>query len=156
MRIKRSLVTMPKPTLNFLDTKLAIHRLSPTAEIPRIVFQSTFYSITKTADELAIICDSRLEIVSEWSESGWSAIQVAGPLDFSLTGILAGISGVLARAKISIVAVSTFDTNYILVRTNRMNHARQVLEADGIQYNADDRKRPQQNLKRNKRRSLRA
>ncbi len=125
---------MPKPTLHMLDAKLTIHRLSPTAEVPQSVLQSDFYSITKTADELTLICDSRLEIASERSESGWSAIQVAGPLDFSLTGILAGIAGVLAQAEISIVAVSTFDTDYILVRTQKLDLAQRSLEADGYQF----------------------
>ncbi len=125
---------MPKPILHALDLKLTIHRLPPIADVPQIVLQGDFYSISRTADELTLICDSKLEIASERSESGWSAIQVAGPLDFSLTGILAGIASVLAQAEISIFAVSTYDTDYVLVRTDRFYHACHALEAHGYRF----------------------
>lgn len=64
-RKKRREVIMPKPSLHIMAAKLTIHRLSPAAEVPQIVLQSDFYSITQTADELTIICDSELEIASE-------------------------------------------------------------------------------------------
>ena len=122
---------MAKPRLRVLARHLTIHRLPPTTNVPSIVLKNNFYSISRTTDELTIVCDSTLEIASERSESGWSAIQVAGPLDFSLTGILAGISSALAAAEIPIFAISTFDTDYILVRTDQLDPARQALEADG-------------------------
>jgi hypothetical protein len=61
-------------------------------------------------------------------ETGWSCIQILGPLDFSLTGILADISSVLAKAEISIFAISTFDTDYILVKSEKLQAAKKALQ----------------------------
>jgi len=122
---------MPKPVLYILDCELTIHRLPPTAAIPDAVFDQSFYNISKTTNELTIICDTVLKISSPRSENGWSAIQVAGPLAFSQTGVLAGIAHALARAGISIVAVSTFDTDYILVSTQKLDLARRALKEGG-------------------------
>ena len=65
------------------------------------------------------------------SERGWRALQVLGPLDFSLTGILAGLAGTLAQAEISLFAISTYDTDYILVRDANLADACQSLQAAG-------------------------
>ncbi|WP_433472184.1 ACT domain-containing protein [Spirillospora sp. CA-142024] len=64
-------------------------------------------------------------------ERGWSVLMVAGPLDFSLTGILAAIAGPLAAAEISIFAVSTYDTDYVLLRSDQADDATKVLRAAG-------------------------
>ena len=64
-------------------------------------------------------------------EDGWRALRVAEPMDFGLTGVLAGISTVLAQAGISIFAVSTFDTDYILIKAENLGLAQTALEAGG-------------------------
>jgi len=71
---------------------------------------------------------------SEKSETGWSRLKVPGPLDFSLTGILAEISAVLAEAEISIFAISTFDTDYILIKTEKLPLAIEALLASGYTF----------------------
>ena len=65
---------------------------------------------------------------------GWSCLKIAGPLDFSLTGILADISTVLAEAEISIFAISTFDTDYILVKSEKLPYAKAALLASGYTF----------------------
>jgi hypothetical protein len=69
------------------------------------------------------------------SEPGWQALEIAGPLDFNLTGILSSLLTPLAKASISIFAISTFDTDYVLVKTHRINEAVAVLRAASHQIN---------------------
>jgi hypothetical protein len=115
--------------LNFgiVSGSFTIHRLAPDGEIPENIFQCAFYSISRTDQELSIVCPSSLAVKAENSEAGWSCLKVHGPLDFSLTGILADISGFLARAGIGIFVISTFDTDYILVKSEHLEEAKKAL-----------------------------
>ena len=117
--------------LKILDKIFSIHRLSPDVAVPPQVYDSELYSIIKTDNEISIVCDSSIQLQAEESVSGWSCLQIIGPLDFSLTGILSGISTVLANSKISIFAISTFNTDYILVETANINKAKQALIDSG-------------------------
>lgn len=93
---------------------------------------SPFISITRTNDELSVVCPS--EIVPnacEQRSDGWRCIGVQGPLDFSLTGILSSLLSPLAAAKISVFTVATFDTDYLLVRADALERAIEALAADG-------------------------
>jgi hypothetical protein len=123
----------PIPTLNLrvLDGLFTVHRFAADHEVPAAVQTSAFYTISHTAEELSIVCDAALALASEKAETGWSCIKVAGPLDFGLTGVLAAAAVPLAAAGISIFAVSTFDTDYILVKADRLKQAREVLAAAG-------------------------
>ena len=105
-----------KLNLNILDGAFSIHRLSPNDEIPTQIYLSQFYSITKTDEEISVVCASSVHLDSEKPETGWSCIKILGPLDLSLHGILTDISSVLAKAEISIFAISKFDTDYLLVK----------------------------------------
>jgi hypothetical protein len=115
-------------TLTLLKEKLALHRLPADVPIPEVVLRSRFYSITRTADELSIVVPEDLVLSGTRREAGWSCIKVLGPLDFGLTGILAGISRVLAEEGVSLFAVSTFDTDYILVKQDSIASAVDALE----------------------------
>jgi hypothetical protein len=123
-----------KLQLSILDDLFTIHRFPANHKIPKQVYESHFYSISKTKDELSIICISSKRLNSEKFETDWSCIQVLGPLDFSLTGILADISAVLAKAGISIFALSTFDTDYILVKSEKLPLANEVLLEAGYTF----------------------
>ena len=81
-----------------------------------------------------MVCHSAIDLMAEITEPGWSVLKVAGPLDFSLTGILAGISGVLSDAEISLFALSTFDTDYILVRSCEREIAIKALRSAGYRF----------------------
>jgi len=117
-----------KLNLNILDGSFTIHRLSPNNEIPNQIYQGQLYSITKTDEEISVVCSSSVHLDSERSETGWSCIKVLGPLDFSLIGTLADISAVLAKAEISIFTISTFDTDYILLKSEKLQAAKKVLQ----------------------------
>ena len=89
-----------------------------------------FVSITRTSDELSIVCAERDVPLGVKVDRGWRALKIEGPLDLSLTGVLASIAVPLAEAKINIFAISTFDTDYVLVKADR------VAEAIGVLRNA--------------------
>lgn len=118
---------MSKQTLELMKETFTIHSFPPSNEIPKAVYESPVYFISKTYDELSIVCPADVELDSLEYESGWGALEVLGPLGFSLTGILSNISGVLANEKISIFAISTFDTDYILIKQDMMFNAIQSL-----------------------------
>ena len=90
------------------------------------------YFIGSTDAELSLVCETeRTPEATLAREDGWRALRVAGPLDFSLTGVLSGIAAVLAEAGVPIFAVSTYDTDYILVKARRLDRAVEALMAAG-------------------------
>lgn len=120
-----------KLRLAVLPEKLAICRLEPHTTLPTWATVSTFFSITQTEDELSIVCPERNIPASVRCERSWRALKIAGPLDFSLVGILAAIAAPLADAGISMFALSTYDTDYVLVKKEALEHAVAVLSKDG-------------------------
>lgn len=120
-------------TLTTLPTPLAVCRRSPNEPIPAWALLGDFFSITRTADELSIVCPQARVPAHAQAERGWRALKVAGPLDFALTGILAGLAGALAQAGISIFAISTYDTDYVLVKEEALEPACAALRAAGCE-----------------------
>lgn len=118
-------------TVSVLDGNFGVCRLASASEIPEWALESDFYSITKTSDELSIVCSEAAVPENVICERGWKGLKVDGPLDFGLTGILAGISAVLAGKEVSIFAVSTYDTDYVLVRNKDLETAVEALEEAG-------------------------
>jgi hypothetical protein len=97
----------------------------PTA--PRDAGGGAFVSITRTEDELSIVCPETCVPEAGSCDRGWRCLKVAGPLDLSMTGVLAALASPLAEAKINIFAVSTFDTDYLLVKDERLGSAVETL-----------------------------
>ncbi len=110
-------------TLKLLEDVFSIHSLPVNSEIPKTVFDAPVYFIAKTYEEISIVLPESFTIESDDVEPDWQALEVVGPLDFTLTGILSNIATVLANEKISIFAISTFDTDYILVKSNTISAA---------------------------------
>lgn len=115
--------------LQLLATPLAVCKL---ASVSSSVPKGGFVALTVTSTEVSLTCeegqvpDNALKV-----EKGWRALQVVGQLDFSLVGILAGISGVLARANISVFVISTFDTDFVMVKQASVDAACEALRAGG-------------------------
>lgn len=122
---------MPKQTLSVLPNKFTIHSLSVDAKIPPQVFDSRLYFIGKTNDELSIVVPQSVEIKSDESDVDWRVLEVLGPLQLSMVGIMAQIGNVLASAKVSIFIVSTFETDFFLVKQKDLEIATDALEKDG-------------------------
>lgn len=108
--------------LRVLPGTLAICRLGPDDAVPDWA-GGPFVAITRTPDELSVVCDEAGVPGEVRAERGWRALQVEGPLDFSLTGVLAGLTAPLAAAGISVFVLSTFDTDYLLVREHDLPSA---------------------------------
>jgi len=130
----QKITALPKLVLSVLFETFTIHKLSRDASIPEAILKSNYYSVSKTENELSLVCSEVIEVQSLQSSKGWKCIKVAGPLDFNLTGILAGISDILAKGNISIFAISTFDTDYILVRTQDLSSATTKLRLAGYKF----------------------
>ena len=112
---------------------LAIVRLEATEPIPdwAVAQQSEFFSITRTNDELSIVCDVRLVPTDVTAERDWVALKIAGPLAFDEVGIIATLATTLQRACVPIFVVSTYDTDYVLIRNVDMDTAAEALERAG-------------------------
>lgn len=116
-------MTEPLLTLRLLDEKFGICRLNKDEHLPEWAASGNFYSVTKTMDELSVVCVQDSIPSGIKCEKDWRAFKVEGPLDFSLIGILSSLSTILAQNKISIFAISTYDTDYILVKDTDTTHA---------------------------------
>ncbi len=107
---------------------MAICRLPPGATLPGWIEENGFVSLTRTPDELSIVC------IEEWvpsnveAERNWRMLKVKGPLDFALTGILVSLISPLSDAGIAIFALSTYDTDYLLLKEENLNRAISILD----------------------------
>jgi uncharacterized protein len=113
--------------LTLLPETYAIWKLPAPAPLPQV----PFFAAIRTGDELSLVTEEALAPSGVPCEHSWRALRVAGPLDFSLTGILAAIAVPLADAKVPIFALSTFDTDYVLVKETQLSAAIAALEAAG-------------------------
>ena len=123
-----------KPTGGSMELKTIAYDLTvcKVAALADINTASDFFFIGKTDEELSLVCkteDTPSRTVER--EDGWKGFRIRGVLDFSLVGILSKLSGILAEHKIGIFAVSTYNTDYILVKKERFEQALEVLASEG-------------------------
>lgn len=109
-------MTINSLTLTILPDTLAVCRLDADAAVPAWATASSFFSITRTAEELSIVCLQSLVPEGGRCERDWRCLQLAGPIPFSTVGVMASLVQPLADAEISVFAISTFDTDYLLVK----------------------------------------
>lgn len=101
-------------------------------DLTDVSLMDEYIFIGKTDEELSLVCGTgSVPEHTEAREDGWKAFRIEGVLDFSLIGILAGISSLLANAGIGIFVVSTFNTDYVLTKKNNFNRALDVLRENG-------------------------
>lgn len=120
-------------TMRLLKDIYGVCRLDKNELIPEWAQKSDFFSITKTNEELSIVCSQEDIPIDIQCEKNWRVLKIEGPLDFSLIGILSSISTVLANNKISIFAISTYDTDYILVKSSDLDNAIESLLKEGYE-----------------------
>lgn len=119
-------------SFSVLAERFAIARLAPTAKVPVDVLDATgFVSISRTADELSIVCPEALADRFPQVDRDWRAIKIHGPFAFDQVGILASLLAPLAAASVGIFAISTFDTDYILVKSENLDRAASALQSTG-------------------------
>jgi hypothetical protein len=121
-----------KLALTLLAERYSVCRLDPRATTPRWAqANGSFCSITRTATELSIVCSDRLVPSDVTAYRGWRLFAVQGPLDPNLIGVLARLTSTLAAAGVSVFAVSTFDTDYLLVHEADTQRAAEALRSAG-------------------------
>lgn len=118
-------------TMKLLKGTYGVCWLEESKAIPEWAFEGEFFSITKTKDELSLVCLEENIPSGTKCQGDWRILKVQGPLDFSLVGILSSISGILARQKISVFVISTYDTDYILIKEENLSKAIDSLLNEG-------------------------
>jgi len=118
-------------TLEALPGTFNIHRCAPDAAVPSAVLSAPLFSVLRSELELSIVCDAAIEIAASQHVGPWCALRVAGTLDFALTGILSRLASALAAAEISVFAISSFDTDYLLIRLENQAAAHETLRKAG-------------------------
>jgi hypothetical protein len=119
----------------------AVARLAADAPIPAGLLDhapDVLISVTRTPGELSIVCPAELVPEGSAVEAGWRLLTVRGPLEFTLTGIIAAISSELAAAGVALFGISTFDTDHVLVKSAELGRAVAALRASGHEVVADD------------------
>ena len=115
----------------------AVCKLDHSAELPVWAMRSDLLSITRTMDELSVVCDQTEIPNGVTCERDWRCLKVAGPLNFELTGVLASLASPLAEAGVSIFAISTYETDYVLVKEDKLALALEILRQAGHQIKED-------------------
>ena len=121
-------------SLTLLPDRLAVCRLDPGSALPEAPEgRCNLWSVTRTAEEISVVLPEE-EARPGWRvEPGWRVFQVAGPLEFGLTGVVASLTRPLADAGVPVFVLSTFDTDYLLVKEPDLDRAREALAGAGHQ-----------------------
>lgn len=109
----------------------AVVRFPPDTEIPASLLAPPFHSVTRTAAELSVVCPDGAVPEGARAERGWAILALEGPFPFDLVGVLAAFLVPLAEAGVGIFALSTFDTDYVLVKRERLGATLEALAAAG-------------------------
>lgn len=106
----------PPISLRLLPEPYTVHRLPADAAAPQIAAGQRLFALLHSPDEWSVVCHSALDLPGSRRETGWRCLMVSGPLDFALTGIVAALTVPLAAAAVPVFVVSSFDTDYLLVK----------------------------------------
>jgi len=118
-------------TFVLLDGLFAVARLDPDADVPPWAHRGAFTTITRTAHELSIVCEESGVPDDVAAERGWRCLHLEGPIPFETTGVAAAFTRALAARQISVFVVSTFDTDYVLVKAAKIDAAIEALRDAG-------------------------
>ena len=118
-------------TLELLPQKFAVCRLAPVEAIPQWAMQGAVYSVTRTAEELSVVCENKFVPGRVKAEKGFRCFKLQGPFPFAMTGVLAAVLEPLAKARVSIFAISTYDTDCVMVKETSLAKAIRALRAAG-------------------------
>jgi hypothetical protein len=118
-------------SLTLLPDAVAICRLDPKAPIPEWALKADWWSITRTTDELSVVCAEARVPMDVASSRGWRALKFDGPLPLDQTGILASVTTPLAAARVSVFALATFSTDFVLIPAAQQPAAIDALERAG-------------------------
>jgi hypothetical protein len=119
--------------LRVLSERLSVCRLPAEAPWPVPPPGGSFYSVTRTESEVSVVCAEDAAPGGDHVrvEPDWRALEVAGPLDFTMVGVMAALTAPLADVDVSVFVVSTYDTDYVLVHAAAIERAIEALRAAG-------------------------
>ncbi|HAS43007.1 MAG TPA: ACT domain-containing protein [Microscillaceae bacterium] len=123
---------MNQLTFELLSSTYSLCRLEPEEGVPDWVYLSAFFSITKSKHELSIVCEEFLVPKGITVEESWRLLRITGTLDLSLTGITAKFSTPLAEAGINICVIATYDTDYLMVKSDKILETLHTLSKAGF------------------------
>ena len=122
---------MAKHNLTLLAGKYAVSRLDARDAVPAWAMAGELFSVTRTADELSVVCEAGLAPDGVRCERGWRCLKVEGPFEFTVVGVLSTLAGSIARAGVGVLAIATFDTDYLFVKADDLDRTVAALVADG-------------------------
>ena len=122
---------MHQLVIHHLSRELAVLRLPPEVDVPAWAWTGQIAAVVRTSMELSIVCDASVVPQGVMAESGWTPLMLEGPFPFSMTGVLASVLTPLATAEVSVFALSTFDTDYVLIKTQQIEQALAALTNAG-------------------------
>jgi hypothetical protein len=123
---------MNRLVIDVAEGEYAVTRLDPGASVPSGLFSGDgLVSVTSTAAEVSVVSPVAVAPEGGRAEAGWRLLTVRGPLEFTLTGIMAALAGALAQAGVPLFALSTFDTDHLLVRDADLDRAVVALREAG-------------------------
>ena len=123
----------PLLKLVILAERLAVCRLDTHAPIPEWATGEAFLSISRTRDELSVICEEHFVPAGVQASRGWRGLKIVGPLDLDLVGSLVSVTFPLAQSNIGILPIGTFETDYVLVRDRQLGDAVKALRFAGFE-----------------------
>jgi aminoglycoside 6'-N-acetyltransferase I len=121
----------PRVTLSVVDGRFGICKSADRSVIPAWALESDLFSITRTPEEVSVVCRQQFIPEGAVSERDWCCLRVAGAMPLTVTGILSSITAPLAKGGVSVFAVSTFNTDYLLVKSPDLQKAIRLLKAAG-------------------------
>jgi len=125
-------VTGTTVALTLLEPVFSVCRLSADEAIPDWAHRGSVSSVTRTPQELSIVCEQGIVPPGVWAEAGWRCLMVEGPLEFTLVGILASLTAPLAASEVSVLAISTYDTDFLLIKEASLEKALSSLRDEGF------------------------
>jgi hypothetical protein len=117
--------------LQAIQGNFKVCRLGKDQPVPPQVIAADWFNVSRTADELSIVVSESVSFEADSVETDWAMLKLDGPFAFDETGVIAGVSKVIAAAKIGIFVVSTFDTDYVLVKRENLARTLECLNANG-------------------------
>ena len=123
----------PKFPLRLLPGELAVCRLDPKAPVPAWAEGAPFSCVMRTPEELSVVCAAGNVPAAVKHEAGWRAFQLVGPVPFTTTGVVSGLTVPLAAAGVGVFVLSTFDTDYLMVKGANLAKGQAALAAAGFE-----------------------
>ena len=121
-------------SLKILETEYSIYQFSEKHQVPDTIFDSEFLSISYAVDEITVICQSNLEINSKVGDGNWTCIQLVGEFDLEIKGVWARITSIVAEAGSPVLAITTYNTDYFLVKTESLKDVKELFKKKNFQF----------------------